>query len=166
MHRTAYALEHLPGRCCRRLLPAWRGAAMPFWAWSPERQASQKSSVCLCPAPVEPCHSIFSGLKRKSFISNRFLPTSEVCDILLLPSPCAIAEDVSAVKRVDGNVVLYSTVVKNGIPAVEQNLILMTKQIGRRADSLRLVIEMNWNNLLFTCSEQASSKLLKCDFSF
>lgn len=59
---------------------------------------------------------------------------------VLLPSPCAIAEDVPAVERVDGNVVLHSTIVKNGVPAVKQNLILRSKQIASRADSLRLVI--------------------------
>lgn len=59
---------------------------------------------------------------------------------VLLPSPCAIAEDVPAVERVDGNVVLHSTIVKNGVPAVEQNLILRSKHIASRADSLRLGI--------------------------
>lgn len=71
---------------------------------------------------------------------------------LLLPSPCAIAEDVPAVEGVDGNVVLYSTIVKNGVPAVKQNLILMTKQIGRRA---------GWR---LRSTEPTSSKGLNSDY--
>lgn len=43
-------------------------------------------------------------------------------------SPCAVAEDVSAVKRVDGNAVLDSALVEDGVPAVEQNLVLMKRE--------------------------------------
>lgn len=48
--------------------------------------------------------------------------------VVRLESPCSVSEDVSAVKRVDGDAVLQSALVENGIPAVEQNLVLTRRR--------------------------------------
>lgn len=47
-------------------------------------------------------------------------------------SPCAVTENVFAIEGVDRQVVLYSAVVKDGVPAVKQNLVL-TKTTNSRA---------------------------------
>lgn len=38
--------------------------------------------------------------------------------------PCAVTENVFAIKGVDRHVVLYSAVIEDGAPAVKQNLVL------------------------------------------
>ncbi|TNN22431.1 hypothetical protein EYF80_067455 [Liparis tanakae] len=43
-------------------LPLCSAAAMPLTAWLPTRHASHSVAPWPRPAPVDPCHSIFSGL--------------------------------------------------------------------------------------------------------
>lgn len=43
---------------------------------------------------------------------------------MIFGSPCAVIEDVFAIKGVDRHVVLHSAVIEDGVPAVEQNLVL------------------------------------------
>lgn len=43
-------------------------------------------------------------------------------------SPCAVSEDVFAVEGVNGHILLHRAVVEDGVPAVEQNLILRDKR--------------------------------------
>lgn len=50
---------------------------------------------------------------------------------MLFLSPCAVTENVFAIKRVDRHVVLYPAVVEDGIPAVKQNLVLTKTQIKK-----------------------------------
>lgn len=60
---------------------------------------------------------------------------------MLFLSPCAVTENVFAIKRVDRHVVLYPAVVEDGIPAVKQNLVLTKTQIKNASRWRRALIQ-------------------------
>ncbi len=43
---------------------------------------------------------------------------------MIFASPCAVTENIFAIEGVDRHAVLHSAVIKDGVPAVEQHLIL------------------------------------------
>lgn len=99
---------------------------MPLCACS--RHPSQKASTCRCPVPVEPCHIFFSGLgggNGEGGVISLFYFQIIQSDAALFGSPSVVAEDVFAVKRVDRHAVFHPALVKDGVPAVEQDLVLM-----------------------------------------
>lgn len=44
---------------------------------------------------------------------------------MIFVSPCAVVEDVFAIEGVHRHVVLHPALIKHGVPAVIQNLVLM-----------------------------------------
>lgn len=61
-------------------------------------------------------------------------------------SPCAVSEDVFAVEGVNGHILLHRAVVEDGVPAVEQNLILRDKELSEKSGNRACVsLFLFWN---------------------
>ena len=60
---------------------------------------------------------------------------------MIFVSPCAVVEDVFAIEGVHRHVVLHPALIKHGVPAVIQNLVLMKvtqqKSVQRSGEEYR-----------------------------
>lgn len=98
-------------------------ASLRLLAWAPG--LAEALGVALPPAGgAVPQHLLRPDQRgREEFHFSSFLLNSG--GESLVSSPWGVAENVSTVKRVDGNALLYSALLENGVPAVKENFILM-----------------------------------------
>lgn len=100
-----------------------RQAALRLPAWAPG--LAEALGVALPPAGgAVPQHLVRPDQRgREKFDFSSFLLNSGGEG--LVSSPWGIAENISVVKRVDGNALLYFALLENGVPAIKENFILM-----------------------------------------